>query len=125
MANRIALLLGAVVLAGALGCTDGTTALAIHTLNDSPTTGGGVGTSSSNVSISPTSPTIKVGQSVQFTATAPASLLPVEYATDRPDLISITSDGLVTGLAAGTANVAVRSTIDTTQAAAASVTIQP
>ena len=124
--HKVLTLCCAVIATVALGCSEGPAELAVHAPGGtSTTTGGGLSTSSTSVSISPPSATIKVGQTIQFTGTASASLLPLEYGFDRPDLISLTSSGVVQGLAAGTAHVAVRSTVDTTRVAIAQVTIQP
>lgn len=115
----IALAIGTI---SAIGCESGPAEIAIHVPGTSGTISGGSSTTS-GLTISPSTVSLKVGQQMQFTGSAPASLLPLQYGIDRPDLLALTTDGLATALAVGVAQVAVRSTVDTTQVAVATVTI--
>jgi len=124
---RRTLLLSMIAASFALACGEKPTGIFIHTLDGTGTIGGGStsGGSSSQLSISPSAPVIRVGQTVQLLVNSPSSLLPLQIAVDRSDIAPVSASGLVTGVSQGVAIVAIRSTVDTTQIATSTITVQP
>lgn len=79
-----------------------------------------------SIDLSPATATISVGQKVQITADVTANNFAskaVKYTVDDPDVISINVDGMVTGLAAGTATITATSVTDPSVTDTAEITV--
>lgn len=128
MRTPILIALGAVALAltacdqrqlptvAGLGSGGGTTA-----------TGGSTGTNtgtSTPLAITPNSLQLSVGTTFALNTNAPAGLQnQVQWRSAAPGIVAVNTSGVVTGLAPGTATITARYSFDTTQVAAASVTV--
>ena len=123
---RRTLILSMIAASLGLGCGEKPTGVFIHTLDGGGTIGGGSSSgTASQLTISPSAPVIRVGQTVQLLVNAPSNLTPLEIGIDRSDIATVTNTGLVTGVSQGVAIVAIRSTVDTTQIATSTITVQP
>ncbi|WP_337172757.1 Ig-like domain-containing protein [Gemmatimonas aurantiaca] len=79
-----------------------------------------------SVSVTPSTATIGVGQTVQLTpavVTQGSLSAAVSYRSSNPSVASVNFAGLVTGLGTGNATITVLSTVDTTKRATAAITI--
>jgi uncharacterized protein YjdB len=79
------------------------------------------------VAVTPASGTVEVGSQVSLTASAsPANASQaVNWSSSNPNVATVNSSGVVTGVAVGTATITVASQQDSTKTAAATITVQP
>lgn len=96
------------------------TATCTVTVNIPPST-----VSVTGVSVSPTSKSLKVGETVQLTATVSpqdATNKAVTYASSKPSVATVSETGLVTAKSAGTATITV-TTVDGNKTATSTITV--
>lgn len=83
----------------------------------------GADSAGSALVLAPATLDLRVGGSAQLVLTGPSTLLPASYSTSAPRVASVTSTGLVTGFAEGTAVITAASTTDPTRRASAVVRV--
>jgi uncharacterized protein YjdB len=78
---------------------------------------------SGGLTLTPGSATLAVGGTAQLFVTAAAALRPVFFRSENPGIATVSSSGVVTAAAVGTAVITAISSVDTTRRATASVRV--
>jgi uncharacterized protein YjdB len=82
-------------------------------------TAGGTGV----IALSASAAELRVGSTLQLSASGDPALFPVQWSTDTPAVAAVSATGLVTGLAVGTARITARSAVNPLRAASATVRV--